>query len=118
MSQNALDKFGQILMLKVRDETITDWGMIVSGKMLGEHAERMRKIFQKLSSEELQIIDKLVPEVVDTVLHHLLWTIEQQDDLILSIRDHKSVIDLKRVSDGLPGELYTNEGWIARFSKQ
>ena len=33
MSQAALDKFGQLLMRRVRDEAITDWKMMIDGRM-------------------------------------------------------------------------------------
>ena len=40
--------------------------------------------------------------------------IEDSDDFVLSIRDD----DVRDLSDGLAGELYTDDGWISRFSSE
>jgi hypothetical protein len=61
----------------------------------------------------------LVPEIVDAVLHHLLWTFEQNEHIRIAMDlADEQVESLNAISDGLPGELYSDEGWIARFSKE
>lgn len=118
MSNAALEKFGYILMRKVRDEAVTDWKMIIDGRMKGELAEKIRLILRGFSEYERKLLLLIIPAVVDTVLHHFLWTAEQNSDLQVAIRmedDFKRIHDL---SEGLPGELYSDEGWIARFSKE
>lgn len=40
--------------------------------------------------------------------------IEQNDDIKVMVGDN----DIKEDSDGLEGELYTEDGWINRFSKE
>jgi hypothetical protein len=118
MSQAALDKFGQLLMRKVRDEAITDWKMMLDGRMKGESAERVRELLRNLSEADKNLLLQLIPGVVDTVLHHLLWTTEQESDLQVGIKIDDGIEDLRNISDGLPGELYTDEGWIAQYSKE
>jgi len=118
MSQAALDKFGQLLMRKVRDEAIIDWKKMIGGSMKGESAEKLRQVLRPLSDDDRKIVVQLIPGIVDTVLHHLLWTVEQQVDLQLGIKAEEGVESLRDISDGLPGELYTDEGWIARFSNE
>jgi len=119
MSQAALDLFGRLLMTKVRDETISDWKMIADGRMKGERAVRLRQILDHFSDVERQAFLALVPEIVDSVLHHLLWTMEQSNDVRIGVvADNKDVPSLREVSDGLAGELYSDEGWIPRFSKE
>jgi len=53
------------------------------------------------------------------VLHHLLWTFEQNEHIRIAVDlPDERVESLNAISDGLPGELYSDEGWIARFSKE
>lgn len=119
MSQAALDQFGQLLMTKVRDQSISDWKKIVDGRMKGVSSVRIREVLSPLSEEQRQVFLSLVPEIVDTVLHHLLWTFEQEDDVRIGVvADDEDIASLNDVSDGLAGELYSDEGWIARFSKE
>lgn len=118
MSKAALDKFGQVLVRNVRDEAISDWEMIVSGHTKSQRAQELRDRLSGFSDEQRQVFLSLVPEVADTVLHHLLRCLEEEDDIELAVTaDGERVQSLRDVSDGLPGELYTDEGWIARFSE-
>lgn len=118
MSKTALDKFGQILIQNVRDESISDWKMIVTGQMKSQRAQSIRDKLSGLTDEQRQVFLSMISEVADTVLHHLLQCLEEEDDIELAITaDGNRVQSLRDVSDGLPGELYTDEGWIARFGK-
>lgn len=118
MSQASLDKFGELLMRKVRDEAVLSWKMMLDGRMKGEAAEKVRSIVRDFSENDKQILSQLVPGIVDTVLHHLLWMAEQELDIQLGIKSADGTEDLRDISDGLPGELYSSDGWIARFSRE
>jgi hypothetical protein len=118
MSQVALDKFGQLLIKRVRDEAVTDWKMMIDGRMKGASAEKVREFLGRLSEADKKLFSQLIPGVVDTVLHHLLWTVEQESDLYVGVETDNGIENLREISDGLPGELYSDEGWIARFSKE
>lgn len=118
MPDEALDEFGRRLVREVRDETISDWEMILSGKMKGERAERIRLLISRYATAERGALMPIIPEIVDSVLHHLLRWLEEDDELQVSCAFGEEVIDnLAEESDGLPGELYSDAGWIARFSK-
>ena len=66
-----------------------------------------------------KIVLSLLPQIVDTVLHHLLWTLEQSEDITVAVRTAKEQADsIKDLSDGLSGELYGRQGWIAKYSKE
>ena len=119
MSQSALDLFGELLMTKVRDEAILVWKMIVDGSMKGVTSERVNKMLSLYPDGYKNIIKSLVPDIVDTVLHHLLWTLDQNDNIHIRVTiDNQEIPSLKDISGDLPGELYADDGWIARFSKE
>src|SRR5580698_409199 len=112
MANAALDSFGRILITNVRDEAISDWKMIVDGKMKSERAMKLRQKLASFSDEQRKVFLSLVPEVVDTVLHHFMSMIDQHDDITISIQAaNQPAENLKDISDGLPGELYSDEGW-------
>jgi len=119
MSNAALDVFGKVLMTKVRDEAISDWRMIADGRMKGDLAAKARALLSTLSDEQRSAFVSLIPAVVDTVLHHLLWTLEQEDNLRIGVKSGiHDVPDLRAISDGLAGELPSADGWIVRFSRE
>lgn len=66
-----------------------------------------------LSSDDIEIVIWLIPEIVDVSLHNMLFMIEENDDIELLFENE----NLKEISDGLAGELYTEDGWIDKFSK-
>jgi hypothetical protein len=118
MSKEALDLFGRMLMERVRDEAIDDWGRIFDGRFKDADSACLRQRVSHFSREDMAVVRSLVPRFVDSCLHHLLWTLEQSDHVEITVRTASGVVrDLKQVSDGLAGELYSDEGWIARFSR-
>jgi hypothetical protein len=116
--REALDQFGATLIREVRDQSIMDWDMLLDNKMKGARAERLRQFLASLHSEELHALRRLVPQVVDTTLHYLLLMIEETGLRVSVQMPSGELQDLKEISDGLPGELYSDQGWIARFSKE
>ncbi len=119
MQDEPLDRLGQILMGRVRDKAIADWDRILDGRMKGETAELVRSELGAVAPGAKTFLHWVLPRIVDTTLHHLLWTLEQERSLRLGVEaEGSSVPDVSAVSDGLAGELYGSKGWIARFSAQ
>jgi hypothetical protein len=116
---NPLEAFGLFLMQRVRDKAILDWDKNIDGRMRGATAERVRQALAECSPKEIEVLQWLVPQVVDTTLHHLLWALEQDERVKVAVETEDSVTaSISEESDGLPGELYGDRGWIARFSEQ
>jgi len=114
----AKDDVGRFLMEEARDSAIRDWYKILEGKMHDARGEAARQVFSSLDESARAVIKELVARVATTTLHHLLWGLEQTDDLALAFETAGNVANLKEISDGLPGELYGAKGWIARFGKE
>jgi hypothetical protein len=115
-AKEALDRFGELLIKRVRDKAILDWRKILDGRMKGETAERLRPEISRLGPGELALIERLVPQIVDTALHHLLWTLEQEESIGIAVQTPAGAVpSLREVSDGLAGEL---DRWIVRFGKE
>jgi hypothetical protein len=116
MDAKFLDLFGEILIKNVRDEAIEQWDMTIQGKMKSEESQRLHNLISLSGQSEL--INDLVPKIVDATLHHLLWTLEQDESIDVTINDGNKPVSIKDISDGLAGELYTEDGWINRFSNK
>ena len=116
MTAKFLDLFGEILMKNVRDEAIEQWEMTIQGKMKSEESQIVHNLISLSGQSEL--INDLVPKIVDTTIHHLLWTLEQEEAIDITINNGNKPVSIKEMSDGSAGELYTEDGWINRFSKK
>ena len=121
MRDNAvLEKFGRIAMTEVRDEAISKFEMILSGKMKSDSAIMLHEKLSGFSDADRDIIKHTLVSSIDDVIHNFLWMFEQhEDDLKLLCRNDGKAdwTDVEESSDGLAGELYTEDGWIAKFSQ-
>ncbi len=119
MEKNSLDVLGQSLMKYVRDETISTWDRMIDGKMKGLTAQKVKEKVSGLSEEQLEILKWIIPKIVDQGLHNVMVMFEECEELFLGVnRDSEEMEDIKEESDGLAGELYTEDGWITRFSNE
>jgi hypothetical protein len=85
---------------------------VVQGTMKDVVTKEIQKILANMHPDARKVLQMLIPAIVDTTLHHLLWTIEQEQRLGLTMDGSPQLRD---VSDGLPGDYV---GWKDRLSKQ
>ena len=109
-----LNEFGKIFVTEVRDNTINSLDKMLNGSMKGVTAEKVQEKILALTNEQIDVIRWLIPQIVDINLYNMLFMIEEHDDLELLFEKE----NLKEASDGLSGELYTEDGWIAKFSNE
>jgi hypothetical protein len=113
----AWELLGKLLMTRVRDQSIKDIDMIISGQAKGIGVEPIQKLLSSFDKKQLQALHELVPEIIDITLHNLLWLFEEAEFLEISIRiDTEVVPSLRELSyGGLHGDLYE---WIPQFSQE
>ncbi|CVI70143.1 hypothetical protein NDGK_01769 [Clostridiales bacterium CHKCI001] len=111
--EDVLNEFGKMLITEVRDWTIGSMNKMIDGTMKGTTAELIKKNISILDKEQIEVLKWLIPEIVDFSLDSMLFMFEGYPDLQLVFRG----VDLKELSDGLSGELYTEDGWIQKFSE-
>jgi hypothetical protein len=115
VASEALDELGTFLMRDVRDTAIRTSRLIVDGKMHGVAADVAGAILQD-SQDCRGAVAKLIPMIVDEVLHALLFGIQESQSIQLLLTIDGQAVNAADVSDGLQGEPWSNRGWIARFS--
>lgn len=115
-----LDYFGKILMEQVRDEAISDWNMILEGKMKDSESLKIYKEIHSFNDEKfIFFLKKIISKVVDSSVYHLMRVLEEEANIKISVEiNGEKISDLNSESDGLAGELYTEDGWFMRFSKE
>ena len=111
--EDHLNMFGEVLMKDVRDASIHEMDKIIDGKMTGEIAERIQCILKE-KENTVEIIKAITPYIIDRTLDNLLFCIEENTDIeVLYKKENVAVL-----SDGLSGELYSDDGWIEKYSKE
>ncbi|MFN7841229.1 MAG: hypothetical protein ACK5N9_05840 [Pirellula sp.] len=65
--------------------------------------------------ERLVSRPRLSPKQPLSTLHDLLSFFEGTEEFLIAFQENENdLVDLKEISDGLAGELVTEEGWISR----
>ena len=108
------DDFGKDLIKEVRDRTIRQYYKKISCLMKSEDDQALFRRYESLDEGAKKFIKDLIPMIVDTSLHNTLCMIEDSENFILTIGED----DIRDISDGLTGELYTEDGWIAKYSSE
>ena len=117
--QKLLEEFGKILMNDVRDWVILINEQTSSGEMGGKGSNIWYEQIETLTDDQKGLLLSFAKRSVDYTLHHFLWMLQQHENLKLIIKNEETgeEVNLEKISDGLCGELYTEEGWIERFSQ-
>ena len=121
LDQKALDLFGETLMKQVRDTQIQFWDELLAGKIKHRNYQPVYdRLRETLDPEQTASVRDVIPYVVDNVIAHTLGMLQsRRNEIKVAVyMDGLVVSDLYKASDGLEGELYTEDGWIARFSKE
>ncbi|MBA3946758.1 MAG: epimerase [Herpetosiphonaceae bacterium] len=115
--REALDMFGALLMKRVRDGRIGEWDVAVTGGGKSEQGLFVRELLQSFDAQQIDAIRQLIPRIVDTALHNLLWTLEQEEAVVIGVHTVAGFVpNLSEVSiDELCGEL---DEWILRLSSK
>lgn len=113
---DPLDKFGKFLMVNLRDKGIENYDLVAKSHWKAPYLQQLQADLKKLTKDQKEIVRRCVVHSLDVALHDFLFALQELED---SESDIHVVVDGKNIaalSDGLQGELFTEEGWRAKFS--
>jgi hypothetical protein len=123
--REIINKFGKIFIKLGRDWTFGAIQSSLSGIWKNEGHKKLASVFSDLSEENQKFVGKLLPEVVDKTMENILSLFEQHCPSLsksnnctiqLIYSEKGEYYDINELSDGLVDELYTEDGWIVKFS--
>ena len=117
--RDELQRFAQMLMLLVRDQSIKDCDALAARRMGGEDGKRWRDLLADRRARAA--VQELIPDIVDQVLFRLLNALDQGDMPVAWQRADGSYVDLYDLGKSeMAGWLVARdaEGWRARHSLQ
>ncbi len=113
-----LELFGKEIIDNLRDRSIEEYLSIKNGNMKSIDAQDVFRLYNSIDISDQGKVDAVILNIIDRVLHNALLLFEQSS--LFTIVE-KQVIDVEEditeMSDGLSGELYSEDGWIERLSK-
>ena len=116
---SALDLFGKTLIQEVRDRSIETMEWSFMGTARAPYQQELMAALHKLDPTDRDLCFQAVLLAVDHTLAKTLDLFEEgETDYAVALKNDHSLEDISTTSDGLQGELYTEEGWVARLSKK
>ncbi len=85
-----------------------------SGKIRSPSKQELISQLSEFSDEQKTVIRKLLTECVDCGVHDLLFAIEEEKQDITVLVDGENIAN---ESDGLNGEIFTEDGWFEKYSE-
>jgi hypothetical protein len=115
--KDVLDRFGQLLVSEVRDVAVAVALKSLRGQMKDHASKQLEAELAKVPESTRKLFETFATDLVDSTLHDLLSFFEGAEEFLIAFRENENdLVDLNEISDGLAGELVTEEGWISRFS--
>ncbi len=109
-----LDKFGKIISEDLRDSTLNHYLDIESGFIGSPICKELSTQLSEFSDEQRKVIRSLITNCVDSGIHDFLVAIEEKrEGVSVQINGRNIAQD----SDGLNGEIFTEDGWFEKFSQ-
>ncbi|KGE18398.1 hypothetical protein [Paenibacillus wynnii] len=115
--RQAIDKFGQVIMTDLRDNTIDFFEALVRGNWKAPGLQRLQSELGELNENQIGLVRRILIRSMDTGIHDFLFKLQEQADFDNDIEIKVQGIDIIQASDGLHRELFTEDGWFANYSK-
>jgi hypothetical protein len=115
--ENPLEKFGAFFVRNLRDKMLYDLDKLLAGGWKAAEVQELQKDLSSFGDAEKQVVRTLVEHIITTGMHDLLFAIQEEADSNGAIRVLADGEEVAKLSDGLQGEIFGDDGWIVRFSE-
>jgi hypothetical protein len=116
MPNQHLDTFGKFLIENLWDRAIHHHLLMERCHWKAPALQIVQSQLNATPPEVKQLIRECVAQALLTATHDFLFALQEAHDLNKRIEVNVDGQNIAAVSDGLQGELFTEDGWIARFS--
>jgi len=115
MAHPTVDKFGKFMIYRLRDNAIEHFDGLANQYWKAPALLKLQADLATLTDQQREIVRRCVISAIDHGLHDFLFGLVEAHDFdegIEVVVDGQNVAEL---SDGLHGEQFTEDGWIAKF---
>ena len=113
----SLDKFGAFFVQNLRDRMLHKLETLLHGHLKAPDLLKLQSQLSGFSDEQKQVLSGVIEEIITSGMHDLLFAIQEESDADGALKVLVDGEEVAKLSDGLHGEIFGKDGWIARFSK-
>jgi len=114
--KKVLNQFGKLLMKEVRDIAISEFHDIIEDNFVSKESKYLQGIVKKDNIKK-DSLEKIVTEMIDRTIFKFLFLFEMNEEFSIVANSGKTPKNLVEISDGLSGEIFTEDGWIKKYSQ-
>jgi hypothetical protein len=115
--KESLEYLGEFLMTNHRDKTLLTLEKAFKGDWKAQSFQDFQDVLQNFSSEQQEKLFDGFELILAGTLHDFLFAVQEENDFKNRIHLIVDGYDAIKISDGLHGEQFGDDGWIERFSK-
>jgi hypothetical protein len=114
--REPLEKFGAFFVQNLRDKMLYQLEMLLRGAWKAPDLLELQKKLSSFGDAEKQVVRDLADQMITAGMHDLLFALQEEADAEGAIRLWVDGVEVAKLSDGLHGEIFGDEGWIVRYS--
>ena len=114
---STLDKFGEFVVVNLRDLAIEQHDIMATGGWRTPSLQPLQNALASLSEDHRLIVRRCVVKVLDNATHNILHALQVAHDLDEGIEVLVDGENVAELSGMLQGEPLGENGWVARFGK-
>jgi len=86
--------------------------------MKSEQGKKIHALISSFNDQEKNKIDEIVYDAIEEVVFNCLFMFESSDNFSIALKEETDPAhDLGQISDRLAGELFSDDGWIKKYSQ-
>lgn len=114
-NKEILDEFGEILITNVFD---LSYELINNSIATFKNTEGYKNLFNNITLEGKKEFDNIIFDRLHGALFNFLKILEENEQFKIVYEENGEQINLVEISEMLKSEIFHEDGWIARFSKE
>ena len=114
---NTLDNFGEIIIKNFFDKGLDRFEELRNRKLKSFSALELSDKLDQFSIQQLETIEKLIFNVMQSATHDFLYFTQEESDLNNWFKILVNQENVAEHSDGLHGELFGEKGWLSKYSQ-
>ncbi|MBI3169576.1 MAG: hypothetical protein HYZ22_13920 [Chloroflexi bacterium] len=113
---DPLEYFGAFLVANLRDQALHSFDNLSAGRWKAPALKKLQFDMAKMPEAYREIARRAIVECIDSAIHDFLFALKEQADFENRIIINVDGTDVVKVSQGIHGEPYGDEGWFAKYS--
>ncbi|WP_163356170.1 hypothetical protein [Dysgonomonas sp. 25] len=116
MKTNELDKFGEFLVENLRDTGVEFAELLLKNHWKTPSLQSIQGKLSEFTEEQKNIVLEVTIKSIDRAIHDFLFAVQEEADSDNEIQIIVNKKNIAKISDGLHGEAYSEDGWYAKYS--